>query len=366
VSDEAAARRLAEMLREGSDSPRPGPSQDPELARLLATVNTLERPGRARSRRWPWIAAAAAVVAATLMVLVFARRDLTYEVQGMARVEARSVAAESSEAVHLRFSDGSTFQLSPGAQVRVGESTADGSELALVRGAISAKVVHRARSRWSVAAGPFQVVVVGTRFDARWDSEARRVSVELHEGAVEVKGGGLSEPVVVRSGQRLEAGTARDDWRLTPLSSKALPPAEPAPSASETVVVEAPPPVAPAPAASASWPALLSRSEFATIVAQAEAMGIDRCLTSCSPANLRALADAARYTGKFELAERSLLSLRRRSPAQAAAAGFFLGRLYESRGRSSEALRMYEGYLRESPRGDYAKEAAAGRDRTRR
>jgi len=366
VSDEAAARRLGKMLREGSDLPGADSGRDPELARLLATVSALESPVRAKTRRWPWAAAAVAVVAAALVVLMFARRDLSYEVQGMARVEARSVAAESSEPVHLRFSDGSTFELAPGAQVRVGETTADGSELALLRGAINANVVHRARSRWSVAAGPFEVVVVGTRFEARWDAESRRVSVELHEGAVEVKGGGLSEPVVVRAGQRLEAGTARDDWRLTALSSKAQPPMEPAPSASEAAIAEVPPPAVPAPVASVSWPALLSRSEFATIVAQAEAMGIDRCLTSCSVANLRALADAARYTGKFELAERSLLSLRRRSPAQAAAAGFYLGRLYEARGRKTEALRMYEGYLLEAPRGDYAKEAAAGRERMRR
>jgi tetratricopeptide (TPR) repeat protein len=107
----------------------------------------------------------------------------------------------------------------------------------------------------------------------------------------------------------------------------------------------------------------MSRSDFATIVEQAQAMGVERCFASCSPANLRILADAARYTGRFELAENSLLALRRRSPAQAAASAFFLGRIYESRGRSGEALRMYEQHLAEAPRGDYAEEASAGRVR---
>ena len=96
-------------------------------------------------------------------------------------------------------------------------------------------------------------------------------------------------------------------------------------------------------------------------VEQAQAMGVDHCFSSCSPANLRILADAARYTGRFDLAEKSLLSLRRRSPGQAAAATFFLGRLYESRGRSADALRMYQQYLAGTPRGDYAEQSMAGR-----
>ena len=56
----------------------------------------------------------------------------------------------------------------------------------------------------------------------------------------------------------------------------------------------------------------MSRSDFQSIVEQAQNMGVERCYASCSPANLRILADAARYTGKLELAEGSLLALRGR------------------------------------------------------
>jgi TolA-binding protein len=189
------------------------------------------------------------------------------------------------------------------------------------------------------------------------------VFVELHEGAVEVKGGSLSPPLVVREGQTLEAGTATDDWRITPLSPRNEARSVPTIAASEAPATASAPSDEPAPTTSAMWPTLMSRREFATIVQQAQAMGVERCFANCSPANLRILADAARYTGKFDIAESSLLALRRRSPAQAAAASFFLGRLYESRGRNAEALRTYEQHLAEAPHGDYVEEAMAGRMR---
>ena len=53
----------------------------------------------------------------------------------------------------------------------------------------------------------------------------------------------------------------------------------------------------------------------------------------------------------------------RRSPGHAAAATFFLGRLYESQGRSADALGMYGQYLAQAPGGVYAEQSTAGRMR---
>jgi transmembrane sensor len=361
MNDEAAARRLGQMLREAGPGPRTG--QDPELARLMRTARVIGAPIRPRARRWLWTGAAAAAVLAVVVGIatLIGRQPLTYDVRGMAHIEDRGVSAESGEPVQVRFSDGSSFELSPGGRLRIDAASRDGARLSLLDGETVASVVHRARSRWSVAAGPFEVVVIGTRFGARWDAEAERLSVELHEGAVEVKGGRLGAPVVVRAGQRLEVGTSPGDWRITPLGSR--PDEPPIPPPASEAASPAPAESATAAAGALAWPTLMSRSDFATVVEQAQAMGVDRCLVICSPQNLRILADAARYTGRFDLAESSLLALRRRSPAQAGAAAFFLGRLYESRGRSAEALRMYDQRLSEGARGDYAEEATAGRMR---
>jgi len=375
VNDEITAQRLGALLREGSALPSPDTARDPELARLLDRVSELESPAIVRSRRWLWpaLAAAALVVIGLGAVRHFARHDLSYEVRGTARIEDRSVSAEPGEAVEVRFSEGSRFALSPGARLRIEGSSPDGSRLSLLGGEVQASVVHRAQAHWSVAAGPFEILVVGTRFNARWDRSRQRLAVELQQGAVEVNGGGLSAPVALRAGQRLEAGTAVDDWRITSLSSKpeeplpptttsAVPSALPALSAAAPEPPDRTPAPAPstAPAAETSWAVAMSRSDFQGIVEQAQNMGFERCYASCSPANLRILADAARYTGKFDLAEGSLLALRGRSPEQAAAANFFLGRLAESRGRSAQALQMYERYL-STPQTDYREEAMAGR-----
>lgn len=371
MTEEAAARRLGQVLLEGSRAPAPSQNHDPELARLL---DALDRAAPSSARRFVWLAAAVAAMLplAWGAARSFAPRDLTYEVRGAARIEDQRVSADSGEPVELRFSEGSRFALSPGSKLRVAASSAHGSDLVLLEGQADASVVHHADTHWRIAAGPFVVAVVGTRFHTRWDLARQRLSVELLEGAVEVTGGGLRAPVAVRAGQRLEAGIARDDWRITPLAAELASTAasldSPSPDASSSEASAAPAksaaPAVPVPVASApSWATSMSRSDFATIVEQAEAMGTDRCFATCTPANLRILADAARYTGHFELAESSLLALRRRSPAQAAAAAFFLGRLYESRGRNADALRLYEQTLAEAPHGDYAEQASAGRTR---
>jgi hypothetical protein len=364
MNDEAAARRLGRMLRDASSSSSSDAGRDAALDRLMRTVGVLGAPARPRMGRWFWAAAAVAtmLVAALGIAMLVGPRALTYEVRGIARTEDRNVSADSGEPVEVRFSDDSIFDLSPGSRLRVETTTRDGARLVLLDGETNASVVHRASSRWSVVAGPFEIVVVGTRFSARWDAESRRLSVELREGAVEVKGGRLGASVAVRAGQRFDVGTATDDWRITPLASKPEPAlAAPAP-VRETPAI-GPTPSAPASTTAPTWQTLMRRSEFSTIVDQAKAMGVDRCLMSCSPGNLRILADAARYTGEFEIAENSLLMLRRRSPAQAAAAAFFLGRLYESQGRIADALGMYDRHLSEGLRGDYAEESMAGRMR---
>jgi hypothetical protein len=374
LNDEAAAQTLARLLREDGTASHAGAEEDPELSRLLGTIAVLREQPRRRSHRWLWGAAAALVglVAAWTIFARSLRRNLTYEVHGVARIEDRRVSAESSEPAEIRFSDGSTFELLPGARLSVDGSTPDGSSLSLLDGQARASVVHRSRTHWSLLAGPFEIVVVGTRFHTLWDAAHQRLRVDMEEGAVEVRGASLGEPVAVRAGQRLEAGTTRSDWRITPLptdaadragATSAEPPAtpswsapeRPAPTHSTERTSTAPP------AASVSWAELMTRSEFETIVTQADALGLESCFATCSPANLRVLADAARYTGRFELAERSLLALRKRSPAHAAPAAFFLARLYEARGRHQDALRMYKQNLTESPHGDYAEEAMASR-----
>jgi len=76
---------------------------------------------------------------------------------------------------------------------------------------------------------------------------------------------------------------------------------------------------------------------------------------------LAALADAARYRRRDDVARRALLAERARFPRSARArdAAFLLGRLEETSGGGVRALEWYDRYLQEAPLGAYASEALA-------
>jgi hypothetical protein len=115
-----------------------------------------------------------------------------------------------------------------------------------------------------------------------------------------------------------------------------------------------------------AWSGRVAKGDFAGVVADAERRGLDTAVAEASAAELAALADAARYTKRPQLALKVLLALRARfagsDPAKDAA--FFLGRLAETApGRPASALDWYDTYLRESPGGLYASETL-GREMT--
>ena len=75
--------------------------------------------------------------------------------------------------------------------------------------------------------------------------------------------------------------------------------------------------------------------------------------------DLAALADAARYSRRTDIARAALSAERKRfaGSAQAQDASFFLAGLAEGSGQDASALGGYETYLHESPSGSYASQA---------
>jgi hypothetical protein len=375
-AEEPAAIALGRLLREGGEHPA-GSSADSELERLLRAASGTgpKRSAKPAHRGWA-LAAAAVLVLGVAGGFAWRGREgaaLTFSANGVRRDGPMAVIADGGRPVNVEFSDGSAFDVEPAARLRVDASSANGARLTLVDGRTTAHVVHRAKSSWSVMAGPFEVQVVGTRFGARWDAKSQRLSVELYEGCVQVVGGAFTAPIAVRAGQRLEAGPG--NWLLTSLEGPAstsrgavalpaatAPLASPEPSGADPAANAPPVPSPSGRSPALDWATLLGRADFDGIVRQANDMGIERCLSSCAPGDLRMLADSARYLGRYELAERSLLALRRRSPADGASAAFLLARLEESRD-PHKALAWYEKSLDEAPTGAYASETLAGQMR---
>src|SRR5262249_35139721 len=97
----------------------------------------------------------------------------------------------------------------------------------------------------------------------------------------------------------------------------------------------------------------------ARVLAEADGHGIDRTLIEGDNPALVALADAARYQGRPELAVRALVAQRQRFPKtpSAHAAAVLLGRLADDGGGVGAGRAWYRRYLSETPNGPYAAEA---------
>jgi hypothetical protein len=377
-SHDAEAMALAALLRNGAEQSAAPDWQQTGLDRLMrsATIVTQVAPKR---NRWAALSLAAAACVFVLAGSWFAVRGqskkFTFEVQGADLSNPHYVVAPAESDAHMKFSDGSTVDLVKSTRLRVQQVNSQGASLVLERGSAVTHVVHHADSNWKVFAGPFEISVIGTRFKADWDPQTETLQVDLYEGTLQIGGERAGEMAVLKNGQRFHAVGHKANWSISPIDGPHEPvadaaPEEPAAALPSNITPDQLAPVSavtaaqPAPVrATRDWAAALAKGEFSRIVSDAEARGIASCLEQCSVGDVRYLADAARYTRRFELAEQALMALRRRSAGEAPTAAYLLGVVNESQGRNASALRWYEQCASESPRGRFVSDAQAGRMR---
>jgi hypothetical protein len=288
------------------------------------------------------------------------------------------ISPTAPEGARVRFADGSEVVLESGARTKVAEVFPNGARVLLEEGKARMHVVPRREARWLVDAGPYTIQVTGTVFDVSWAGPEETLDLWLREGSVVVTGPLTTQGFVVRAGQHLIArvrenlllldGQPSEDFRarVSDVAGEAPLPEAPAPARPNAAKVARP---AEGRAANAgggdearplSWTKRLAAGDFEGIVADADRRGLDGLLSKAPRAELAALADAARYARRFDVARRALLAERERFPGslQASEAAFFLGGLAESdAAQVSSALEWYERYLSESPQGTYASQA---------
>lgn len=378
--DSGAVARLSELLR---DSPAP-PSQV-ELERGLSAVRaklTARRPKRAGGKRWAWAVALAALGVLGLVATLAWRGGSSAgeRAVAIARIEGGQLLqggylSESGAAgIRLFFDEGSQCALTPGGRGRLRLDGATGVRLLLERGAASLQITKTHEPRWFVESGPFLVSVKGTDFTVSWDPTSEHFELSLRRGQVVVSGPLLGEDFVVRPGQKLSVSLPKAETIITEAravapsaSAASLPLPATAASGAEVGAERAKDSELPAKPSSSTtspplrnWRAALASGEFDRILAEAERAGTDATLAGASSDDLFALADAARYRRRIELAQAALLAQRRRFPAspRAAEAIFLLGRVAELRpsGRGG-AIARYDEYLTRAPGGTYAAEA---------
>ncbi|WP_437565879.1 FecR domain-containing protein [Sorangium sp. So ce542] len=360
---EPVTRRIetlgAEVARTSDLRARPGETLAAARARLFA-AEAEARPRRARPAIWAAAAAALLLAAggAALFRAAWAPADGPVAATAPAPAPGAGARVEARDApLAFTFAEGTSVRLDAASALEVLATDARGAELRVERGGADFHVVHRSDTRWVVHAGPYAVRVTGTRFEARWAPEARRFTLALAEGSVEVTGPELGTA-------RLSAGDRLD---LTAPSAPAPSGAAAAPSSGAPAADEAPPadrdaraPAAGATDAAPRWQALASAGRHEEALAAVERLGLDAVLARAAPDELRLLADAARYAGRPHAARAALLALRKRHGARGDSA-FLLGKLAADRlGDPGDALSWFDTYLREAP-GGALREQALGR-----
>ena len=379
----APAAQLVELAREelGEMSMR-------SRVQGFIKLNAHRSPGERRARL---VIRLVAVLTFATLVLVGRRwfvlhpnGALSYAVEGGRIDPTGAIEANGAVEPTLRFSDGTEVVFLAGGRGRVRSVDDHGARIALT-GKAKVEVVHWRGSHWLFDAGPFLITVKGTAFTAEWRDAEERLEVVLRTGTVAISGPVSEEAITLRAGQRLIISTREKEVLIRDIDSvgeanamASVPPRpagddvetahkaqasqpemplteKPARRSSSSVATAAPSGALVA----SNWTADLAAGNFAIILQQAEQRGLETSLAEVSSDDLAALADAARYSRRDDVARRVLAAQRSRFPKSARAndAAFLLGRLEETAQHPELALAWYERCLTELPRGTYTSEA---------
>jgi TolA-binding protein len=387
------AQRVAELQ---DQAPEAKLDRERGRARLLAA--DLGAPTRGGSSRRRGASGSMRIVAALAAALVVASIAIGFAVRPRAPmgfalgtiatgVVGEWIAAPPTAELPIRFSDGSLLRLAPGGRARVASVASNGAEIALERGSLDLAVVHRDQARWLVRVGPFQIHVIGTRFETSWDPVTEQFGVALREGAITVSGPVVGDARAVHAGERLTVSTATSTVEVGSIEARVEPaPSVDAPTVAAPSVVASSAPSAPMrardldldpvtprttasseaaiaapPGASRGWAALALDAKYKDALAAAEREGFDTICATASARDLHALGDAARLGGSSARAAQAFNALRARFPGSpdAAAAAFILGRIAQDQSHDyAGAAGWYARYLSEQPGGAFAADAA--------
>lgn len=268
----------------------------------------------------------------------------------------------------IRFSDETRMELAPHTTLRLhraavgpGRSHAEaeradqGVVLRLAQGEVDVSLAESKASAYSFEAGKYRLKGLGSAFLFAYVPQSESLEVRAKDGVVVVddprSGRHEVEPGHELHLPRGKVGvrdSAGEDARAAKNAVR-----DPGGEPSERSVAKAMERTSP------SFGDLAKEGRFAEIVKAAEQRGIDDVLASASADDLQQLGQAARYVGNQTLAERTFAKMISRFSGSTSArnAQFFLGRLYEQQGRAGEALSSYNGYLSQAGAGAYTMDA---------
>ena len=235
------------------------------------------------------------------------------------------IAADKGASVPLRFADGTELVLMPGTRSLVA-GIDEAPRVVVGQGRVQASVIPRTSRHWRLQAGPFEVIVVGTKFDLEWQPEGERLSIALREGKVLVSGPVVGHQRAVSAGETLRVSTngamtvVAEAASPAPVRDNAASAAVEAPAGTAVVRRHGPPPVPRRPAQEAAEKAaeqaapspfaLARANRYAEALTAAERQGFEGLCRSAGAADLVALGDAARLAGNPDRAQVAYTAVR--------------------------------------------------------
>jgi hypothetical protein len=372
VNPHELMNRLTSLAR-GAASEALTEQEDRGLERLERAL--MHRRAENRRRRVALGLGLVAAACAVCVVVWLHARAITF-VAIHARSGPNDYVVAEDEGATLHFSDESEVAMAAGSRIRVRHLDANGARLMLEGGDVQVQIRHLPRAAWAIDAGPYVVRVTGTEFALTWKAEEQTLDLALHKGSVSVEGPLADGSIRMVAGQHLVARAREASVSITDLNEPAAPPpvasVSPAPDATGTApetgsrsasaaaaTVRALPVNRAVVSTGAGWSSQLARGDFQGVLDEAQRRGIEKTLTEAALPDLAALADAARYSRRTDIAKAALGAERARFAGSMPAhdAAFFLGGLAESSGDEAAALDGYDTYMRESPNGAYASQA---------
>ncbi|MCK9523049.1 MAG: FecR domain-containing protein [Proteobacteria bacterium] len=289
---------------------------------------------------------------------------------------ARWYQATADAPLPLHFDSGDEVVLSPGSAARIAHNSDEHAVMMLERGRAELHVVHRANTQWQVNAGPFVIVVTGTRFETTWIPETAHFAVTMREGRVRINGPMLPESQEVRDNQvltvslrehrfslvdpGLETAQAQRDASGDAAHAEALSPTDAAAADEQMPGEDAMHRGASSKIAPTLWVSQARKGRASAAMASVKAEGVASVLRRATPKELLLLADTARLTRDVALAERAYHRVRERAPhtGDAYTAAFSLGKMaFDVSAKYCESARWFETYLDEQKHSSLRREA---------
>ncbi len=179
-----------------------------------------------RGYRWGRIALAGTLAASVLIgitaIVLWLVAPVSFTVGDTAWTADNVLWVEnvSPSSLPIRFEGGSRIDLIQGSAARVTASNRRRVMVQLKEGRLEADIDGNGFTEWVVAAGPFRVKVLGTRFMVNWDGKNEVFEVEVTRGRVMVnEAGRATSAILLETGKRLHAEGRSGQIRIEPSRS---------------------------------------------------------------------------------------------------------------------------------------------------